>query len=68
MPNISMFYGIIIYLCFKDNRRHKSPHIHAKYQEYKVVVSIPEAWKKIQAGHAKQMIFSEKGFSVTLCN
>ena len=42
MPAISMFYGIIVYLYFKDNKQHKSPHVHAKYQEYEVVVSIPE--------------------------
>lgn len=42
MPVISMFYGIIVYLYFMDNRQHKSPHIHVKYQEYEVVVSIPE--------------------------
>jgi len=27
-----MFYGIIIYLYFFDDERHKLPHIHAKYQ------------------------------------
>ena len=27
---------------FKDNRQHKAPHIHGKYQEHEVVVSIPE--------------------------
>ena len=32
MPTISMFYGIIIYLYFYDDERHKLPHIHAKYQ------------------------------------
>ena len=32
MPTISMFYGIVIYLYFFDDARHKSPHIHAKYQ------------------------------------
>jgi len=32
MPTISMFYGIIIYLYFFDDERHKLPHIHAKYQ------------------------------------
>ncbi len=32
MPTISMFYGIIISLYFFDDERHKSPHIHAKYQ------------------------------------
>jgi len=42
MPAISMFYGIIVYLYFKDNKQHKRPHIHVKYQEYEVVVSIPE--------------------------
>lgn len=41
MPTISMFYGIIVYLYFMDNKQHKTPHIHAKYQEYEVVVSIP---------------------------
>ena len=37
MPSISMFYGIIIYMYFKDNRQHKLPHIHVKYQEHEVV-------------------------------
>ena len=27
-----MFYGIVIYLYFFDNERHKLPHIHARYQ------------------------------------
>ncbi len=42
MPSISMFYGIIVYLYFKDNKQHSIPHIHVKYQENEVVVSIPE--------------------------
>ena len=42
MPAISMFYGVIIYLYFKDNKKHKLPHIHVKYQEYEVIVSIPD--------------------------
>lgn len=37
-----MFYGIIVYLYFMDNKQHKTPHIHAKYQEYEVVLSIPD--------------------------
>lgn len=41
MPVISMFYGIIISLYYMDNRRHKKPHIHVKYQEHEVVISIP---------------------------
>lgn len=42
MPSISMFYGIIIYLYFKDNKQHNVPHIHAKYQEHEVIVAIPQ--------------------------
>ena len=37
-----MFYGIIVYLYFRDDRRHKSPHIHVKYQNDEVVIKIPE--------------------------
>ena len=37
-----MFYGIIIYLYFVDNRQHHVPHIHVKYQEHEAVVSIPD--------------------------
>ena len=42
MPAISMFYGIVVYLYFLDNRRHKRPHIHVKYQKYEAVISIPD--------------------------
>ena len=41
MPVISMFYGIIVSLYFVDNKRHQQPHIHARYQEREVVVSVP---------------------------
>ena len=34
MPTISMFYGIVIYLYFFDDERHKLPHIHARYQGF----------------------------------
>ena len=27
---------------FMDNKQHKLPHIHVKYQEYEVIVEIPE--------------------------
>jgi hypothetical protein len=40
MPTISMFYGIIISMYFLDNKQHKLPHIHVKYQENEAVVSI----------------------------
>lgn len=42
MPAISMFYGIIVYMYYVDTARHHKPHIHAKYQNFKVAVSIPE--------------------------
>ena len=42
MPSISAFYGIIIYMYFMDNKQHKLPHVHAKYQEYEVIVEIPD--------------------------
>ncbi len=37
-----MFYGIIIYLYYFDTGKHKMPHIHAKFQEFEAVLSIPE--------------------------
>jgi hypothetical protein len=41
MPSISMFYGIIVYLYFKDNKQHNTPHIHVRYQEDEAIVAIP---------------------------
>jgi hypothetical protein len=37
-----MFYGIIVSLYFVDNKRHKKPHVHAKYQDHEVVLSLPD--------------------------
>jgi len=42
MPVISMFYGIIISMYFFDNKHHKLPHIHVKYQDQEAVISLPE--------------------------
>jgi len=42
MATLSMFYGIIISMFFRDNRKHKLPHIHAEYQDYSAIFSIPE--------------------------
>jgi hypothetical protein len=41
MPAISMFYGVIVYMYFMNNKQHQMPHIHAKYQDNEVVVAIP---------------------------
>jgi len=40
MPLISMFYGIIIRMYLLDNQHHNLPHIHAKYAEFEVSISI----------------------------
>ena len=37
MPIISTFYGIIIYMFWRD---HNPPHFHARYGEYEVIVEI----------------------------
>jgi hypothetical protein len=42
MAIISMFYGIIVYLFFEDNKQHHIPHIHVKYQDEEAVLSIPD--------------------------
>ncbi|MDX8377484.1 MAG: DUF4160 domain-containing protein [Mariprofundales bacterium] len=42
MPTISMFYGIIIYMFSFDNKKHHTPHIHANYAEYDVVIGIED--------------------------
>jgi hypothetical protein len=40
MPQISYFYGIIVYIQFMD---HNPPHIHVAYQSFKAQYSIHEA-------------------------
>lgn len=42
MPTISMFYGILIRMFFKDTEKHHKPHIHADFQGQVAVYSIPE--------------------------
>lgn len=37
MPQISRFFGIIIYMYFND---HAPPHFHAEYSEYEAVYVI----------------------------
>ena len=41
MPVISMFYGVIVSMYFLDNRQHKSPHLHIRYQDDEAVYEIP---------------------------
>lgn len=42
MPVISMFFGILIRMFFKDTDKHHTPHIHADYQGEVAVYSIPD--------------------------
>ncbi len=42
MPAISMFYGIVIALYYKDVKQHNLPHIHARYQNFKAVFAIAD--------------------------
>lgn len=42
MPAISMFYGIIIYMYFFDDRKHHLPHIHAQFGEHIAVIAIDD--------------------------
>lgn len=37
MPEISRFYGIVIYMFFTE---HNTPHFHIKYQEFEATVEI----------------------------
>jgi hypothetical protein len=37
MPTISTFYGIYIFMFFRD---HAPPHFHVKYGEYKALIDI----------------------------
>ena len=37
MPRISSFFGIVIYMYFKD---HNPPHFHAVYGDYSAEISI----------------------------
>ena len=46
MPRISAFYGIAIYMYFRD---HAPPHFHAIYGEYEAIVDIDTA--QIMAGN-----------------
>ena len=40
MPIISQFYGIIISMHYRENDRHKLPHLHAEYGECDAVYDL----------------------------
>jgi len=40
MPYLSQFYGIIITMNSERDAKHKRPHFHARYGDYKLSVAI----------------------------
>ena len=42
MPTISMFYGILVAMYVLDAERHHSPHIHVRYNDFNIVLGIPD--------------------------
>lgn len=43
MPVLSMFYGTVIRMYYRDDKKHCAPHIHdihAQYSGHKAVISI----------------------------
>ncbi|NOR69070.1 MAG: DUF4160 domain-containing protein [Methylomarinum sp.] len=40
MRTISMFYGIVISIFYGEKALHNKPHIHARYQNFKVSICI----------------------------
>ena len=40
MPLISQFYGILIYLYKEIGGHHNQPHIHIKYNEYEMSMTL----------------------------
>ena len=55
MPTISMFYGILILMFFRDNRRHHLPHIHARYSGEEAVIAIEDGSELDGTLPAKQL-------------
>ena len=42
MPILSVFYGIIVRMLFRDTGQHDAPHIHVDYGEHRASIGIPE--------------------------
>lgn len=40
MPVISQFYGILIYMYREIGGHHNEPHIHIKYNEFEMSITI----------------------------
>jgi hypothetical protein len=42
VPTISMFYGILVSMYALDIEKHHAPHIHVRYNEFRIVLGIPD--------------------------
>lgn len=40
MPIISQFYGILVYMYMEIGGHHNNPHIHIRYNEYEMSMTI----------------------------
>ncbi len=40
MPVISQFYGILVYMYVEIGGHHKEPHIHIRYNEYEMAITL----------------------------
>ncbi len=55
MPEISRFYGIIIFMNYND---HEPPHFHARYQDQEVTIEIETGIVQGRMSHrALRMLF-----------
>jgi hypothetical protein len=54
MPEISRFYGIIIYIYFRE---HNPPHFHAVYGEEEILIEI--ATLRVLSGHLSPRALGE---------
>ena len=65
MPLISQFYGILIYIYKEIGGHHKEPHVHIKYNEFEMSMSING--KKLDGNLPKrQMKLVEAWFEIHL--
>lgn len=56
MPVICRFFGIVIYIYWRD---HTPAHFHAKYQDQEVVIEIETGLVKGQLGHRALSLIQE---------
>ena len=63
MPVISMFYGLIIYIYYYDNKKLTIPHLHVEYQVKEAIISVADSELIEGEIHPKKM---KKHFSILI--